>query len=221
MRQTILFGGTLVAAFALALSAQAANLITNGDFEAGYVGFGSDYSVQVPTMDQGKYAIDNNPNDVHPAWAAFGDHTTGSGQMMIVNGSNSTTDRVWYESGIGVSQNTTYYFSTWIRSVYDQSRAELNFSINLNGIGTTFTAGLVADGWQQFYTSWDSDAATFADIALVNQNAAYSGNDFALDDIAFSTTNPGVVPEPTTWALMIIGFGGAGAMLRRRRAIFA
>lgn len=27
----------------------------------------------------------------------------------------------------------------------------------------------------------------------------------------------GGVPEPTTWALMIFGFGGAGAMLRRRR----
>lgn len=26
------------------------------------------------------------------------------------------------------------------------------------------------------------------------------------------------VPEPTTWALLITGFGGAGAMLRRRRA---
>ena len=28
---------------------------------------------------------------------------------------------------------------------------------------------------------------------------------------------PGGVPEPTTWALMIMGFGGIGAMLRRRR----
>jgi len=27
-----------------------------------------------------------------------------------------------------------------------------------------------------------------------------------------------VVPEPATWALLITGFGGAGAMLRRRRA---
>ena len=27
-----------------------------------------------------------------------------------------------------------------------------------------------------------------------------------------------VVPEPAGWALMIAGFGGAGAMLRRRRA---
>lgn len=27
------------------------------------------------------------------------------------------------------------------------------------------------------------------------------------------------VPEPATWALMIIGFGGAGAMIRRRRSV--
>lgn len=31
----------------------------------------------------------------------------------------------------------------------------------------------------------------------------------------------GVVPEPSTWALMILGFGGAGAILRRRRSVFA
>jgi hypothetical protein len=29
------------------------------------------------------------------------------------------------------------------------------------------------------------------------------------------------VPEPATWALMIMGFGGAGAMLRRRRTALA
>jgi PEP-CTERM motif-containing protein len=31
----------------------------------------------------------------------------------------------------------------------------------------------------------------------------------------------GVIPEPGTWALMILGFGGAGVMLRRRRARLA
>lgn len=31
------------------------------------------------------------------------------------------------------------------------------------------------------------------------------------------TSGCGVVPEPSSWALMIVGFGGVGAMLRRRR----
>jgi hypothetical protein len=36
--------------------------------------------------------------------------------------------------------------------------------------------------------------------------------------VRFTLNGPGGVPEPATWALMIVGFGGAGAMLRRRRA---
>jgi hypothetical protein len=31
---------------------------------------------------------------------------------------------------------------------------------------------------------------------------------------------PGI-PEPTTWAMMIVGFGGVGALMRRRRALVA
>lgn len=30
--------------------------------------------------------------------------------------------------------------------------------------------------------------------------------------------DPPTIPEPTTWALMLLGFGAAGAALRRRRA---
>jgi hypothetical protein len=29
------------------------------------------------------------------------------------------------------------------------------------------------------------------------------------------------VPEPTTWAMMLLGFGGIGAMIRRRRQTLA
>lgn len=31
----------------------------------------------------------------------------------------------------------------------------------------------------------------------------------------------GIVPEPASWALMILGFGGMGALMRRRRAVVA
>jgi len=44
-----------------------------------------------------------------------------------------------------------------------------------------------------------------------------------VDDLTFGPTGltggGGAIPEPTTWALLIGGFGMAGAMLRRRRAL--
>lgn len=46
---------------------------------------------------------------------------------------------------------------------------------------------------------------------------ASNGVNPGLSDIHFSTAS-GAVPEPAAWTLMIVGFGAAGAMLRRRRA---
>jgi hypothetical protein len=37
------------------------------------------------------------------------------------------------------------------------------------------------------------------------------------NDIRLAVTNP--VPEPSTWAMMLIGFGAAGYGLRRRRRV--
>ena len=37
-------------------------------------------------------------------------------------------------------------------------------------------------------------------------------------DITFSTLGGGV-PEPASWALMLVGFGGLGMAMRRRRAV--
>ena len=42
----------------------------------------------------------------------------------------------------------------------------------------------------------------------------YGDPDFSFTADASSVA--GVVPEPAAWALMILGFGGAGAALRRR-----
>ena len=62
--------------------------------------------------------------------------------------------------------------------------------------------------------------------------AAGSGFQFGTDEswaidnlsVTADLTNGGGVggvPEPGTWALMILGFGAAGASLRRRRAALA
>jgi hypothetical protein len=50
----------------------------------------------------------------------------------------------------------------------------------------------------------------------------YAGNGLTDDVIAFTANGAlGGVPEPATWAMMLIGFGGLGAMIRRRRATTA
>lgn len=69
---------------------------------------------------------------------------------------------------------------------------------------------------------------TSVDLALVDQKTAFGGNDFALDDLIFSTTNPGGtgvgstgtgngVPEPLTMSLFGAGLAGLGALRRRRK----
>ncbi|MBT9474077.1 MAG: PEPxxWA-CTERM sorting domain-containing protein [Phenylobacterium sp.] len=46
-----------------------------------------------------------------------------------------------------------------------------------------------------------------------------------MDDLTFTTGLSSAVPEPATWAMMIVGFGAAGSMVRsarrRRGAIYA
>ena len=57
------------------------------------------------------------------------------------------------------------------------------------------------------------------DVLTVAQPAGAIFGDLGrhlLDDVVLSTA-----PEPTTWAMMILGLGGAGAMLRRRRSQLA
>lgn len=52
-----------------------------------------------------------------------------------------------------------------------------------------------------------------SDAAFYGLKFSSGGNSFEVDNVKFS----GAVPEPASWALMLVGFGGMGATLRRRR----
>jgi hypothetical protein len=86
------------------------------------------------------------------------------------------------------------------------------------GVGATFdstTGRLLTQGTGNRFASNAGGWWFAADIYDSGTGTTY--NVAARD--AFRPT--GGVPEPATWALMIMGFGGAGAMLRRRRAAVA
>lgn len=106
-------------------AADPVNLIVNGDFEEAVSAaeptmYNSDYLWLNPANTGGwtlgppfMYTIGTSPSLYHSAWGNFGDHTTGTGQMMIVNGTEGQTNNViWGQDVTGLttpsSAVTTY-----------------------------------------------------------------------------------------------------------------
>ncbi len=161
------------------------NVITNGNFNAGNTGFTSDYTFAANNTTEGEYFVGSSPLAWNAALSNCSDHTTGSGNMLLVNGSPVANVNVWRQT-VAVTPNTNYAFSSWIQALYPPNPAQLSFSINGSDIGTLITASLPTCTWSQFYTTWNSGSNTTATISIVNKNTIVQGNDFALDDISFA-----------------------------------
>jgi gliding motility-associated-like protein len=162
------------------------NLVTNGDFSAGNTGFTSDYAyTPPPNTSQGQYWVSTNAQTWNTGMAACGDHTTGNGNMLLVNGATTANQSVYCQT-VNVVPNTDYAFSAWLATLTQGNLAQLQFSINSSLLGNVFTAPANNCDWQQFYSVWNSGANTTATICIVNQNTNAGANDFALDDISFS-----------------------------------
>jgi len=207
-----------------------ANLVINGDFEAGNTGFTSDYAyAPAGNTTEGQYTVRSNPYPWNGAFISAGDHTTGSGQMLVVNGSPTAGDIVWESGDIGLLSNTNYFFEAFVMNVCCSGGSVINppiltFSIILDGgtpidLNTAITPN-VNGVWTGISNSFNSGVATTAKLFLINANTIRQGNDFAIDDINLDTrsiVNPGI-PEPASWAMMIAGFGLVGGSLRARPA---
>lgn len=174
-----------------------ANLVVNGDFEAGNSGFTSAYGPPTggsygPLSNSGQYTIITSPSMGHIHFAVCSDHTsTGPGNMFVANGADIPNTIVWQQT-VTVSPNTSYNFSAWISQVKtgDLPLPQLQFNVNGTLLGSVFSPVDLACEWQQFFQTWNSGANTSATITIVNQNTSGSGNDFAMDDISFMEICP-------------------------------
>ncbi|MBC8035414.1 MAG: gliding motility-associated C-terminal domain-containing protein [Chitinophagaceae bacterium] len=160
------------------------NLVKNGDFSLGNSDFGSAY-IWSNVSDAGTYAVRSTVLSWNPNLNDCKDHTGNSGNMMMVNGADIPDVKVWSQT-ISITPNTNYAFSTWLQSLWPANPARLQFSINGKLIGPVFEGGITSCEWNRSYVEWNSGSQIIAEIAIINQNAAFSGNDFALDDISFA-----------------------------------
>ena len=159
-----------IAASAAAVSANASELITNGDFSAG--GAGWSVSSNAFNFNNGAYQEGN----------IYGEGSISQTFLDAVGGA-LTLDYDWSGGGY---QYVVFNGAAVAGSYTENTGGHYTFSL---GAGT------------------GSDTIAF-----------YGRNDpafNALDNV--SITQAGGVPEPASWALMLTGFLGAGAVLRANR----
>ena len=147
----------------------------NGDSD-----FTTDYSTG--TIDVGNYLISETPQDYFNLFSDCDDHTTGSGNMMIVDGSDMPDKNIWCQT-INISPNTDYYFSLWATMVGGTSPPELYFNVDGDVISDTMSIPLDNCLWTELSQIWNSGSSTSIEFCIVNNNISPFGNDFAIDDI--------------------------------------
>ena len=192
----------------------AQNLVNNGTFEYGGpgVGFtidGSGYNLlSAPysgTTSSGNYAFVDNPQTINNQFfLSSGDHTSGNGIMMVIDGTTTGGQQRFWKAGnngggiCNLIVGETYTFSYWIRTVstsvaVNGELADIGIAFNnasnvVLSFGTTL-APLPNFGWQQIrYTFTPTNACV--NIELYNNNTGFIGNDFAIDDLSLTAPTP-------------------------------
>jgi PEP-CTERM motif len=232
--------GVVLAAFFMTVPAQA-NLIVNGDFQAGNTGFVvSGYSYYdwfangnnpSALYAEGVYTIAPNPIDVHSYWVdlSTGPNYDPNNLMMIVNGATGESSALWEEDGIAAA-NGKYDFSADVmdiccNSTFPDQAAPSTIIFQVSTDGGASWQDVASYTTNPGFPAQSGDSGIFElidgtfivtggdfDIRAVDTNNAASGNDFALDNIAVNA-----VPEPLTLSLFGAGIIGVAGLRRRRK----
>jgi hypothetical protein len=188
-----------------AFSSWGQNLLNNGDFESGGrgVGFnlnGSGYTeISAPfsgTTNAGNYAFTTNPQPMNTSFfISGGDHTSGSGKMMVVDGNTTGGAQRFWQAGnngggvCGLVIGATYTFSYWIKSVstsVTDPSTQADIRVQFNNANLALVSGpqlapLPGTGWVHVkYNLIPTNSCV--NIELWNENTNPVGIDFAVDD---------------------------------------
>ena len=143
----------------------------------------------------------------------FANEPSASTIMFFLDANNAVLD---------VTNGFTTGFSFWYSSstaatvtVYDGAGGTGNVLAQIN---------LLAQGFDNCSGDPSGQFCNWSPIGVAFAGTAYSidfggtANQTGFDNITFGSDRPGggEVPEPATWAMMILGFGLVGASLRRR-----
>ena len=154
------------------------------------------------------------------------DGTTGPGQIAMKNAySFNAGDTVNFTFDIsgnqrgGPGDNLTFGFTFGgLTQINNVDFWGTNFgSLNVSSYSNAFGPLSSSYPWTSYTISFVAANAGNVKFFLGTDSADNVG--ILIDNVSLSIG--GAVPEPATWAMMIMGFGLAGSALRRRRALAA
>ncbi|MGZ6017308.1 MAG: PEPxxWA-CTERM sorting domain-containing protein [Phenylobacterium sp.] len=209
------------AALLISAPAMASELVKNGNFDGGNVGFSTNYTFGEPpeTDGPGNYFITDDAHKVCGCFAAGPDHTGDpGGLMMVLDGAGDANSVMWSET-VNVVPESIYTVSFWVRSLGDGIPKPLVQGF-IDGLPWFYTNPInLSQGWIHETSPFKSDDTGKLTLTLIDITDNHLFNDLAIDDISIQGQAVAGVPEPASWALMIAGFGLAGAAIRRRRGL--
>lgn len=202
-------------------------LVVNGDFEQGVVGFdvstkmreapwGDVTMKNVPGCGNGpnlifrNYGISGNGNGVYTVgtsaplqdvWCFNGgvkDHTTGTGNFFMMDGLTAAgwqdldfADNYIWQQKVVVEKNTDYNFGAWFASLDVGGPTPPKIKFFIDGQEITITDPLnYSENWDETMATWNSgNYEGEITLSILNATNADGGNDFAMDDISFSSGN--------------------------------
>jgi gliding motility-associated-like protein len=178
------------------------DVVINGDFEAGNIGFTSDHlfvpapNILCPLCPEDRYAIGPNAQEFHNNFSGL-DHTNpGFGNFMICNGDSLPNVEVWCQT-VNVSPTTFYTFSFWASNITNNTEPQpyAQLQIRINGVLLPDVYEIDGD-WEQVSAQWYSGNSNQLTLCILNQQSSGGGNDFGIDDISFFTCQPIVPAHP-------------------------
>ena len=214
---------TVLAASSIALgaviaahSASAAELIHNGDFEAGG---GSLASWTVALTGAGNANV-LTAAGYNPCCGTFGTEPAYSHNHFVEFGDGNVLGTQEISQTFNTLAGHAYVISFDL-GAFGGGFNTMAFNVGPLSDSITASANNNADTtFGQFtYTLMSTGGLKTISFSVASTGA--DNTDAILDNVSVHGDLVGGVPEPTTWALMLTGFGGLGAVLRRRRAIFA